>query len=201
MNHEDTLKFIRECISKVQEKFQKYPTLYLNESDIQSDLFSMLSIKLGEPIRINKIFMWGTSEKKPNKPIFSMRIHSELLLPEGRIDLAILDLKNTKSAMNSRGRYGYISIEQGNHIFIEIKSSRTNRSKITSRNKWKELILKDIDKLNKYSYPCFLLCFDFRDLLKSDDILFLNKKAKENVELVYCVSAIKEQYLLYNPNS
>lgn len=195
MNQEDTLAFTRDCILKIEERFRDNPSIYFNESDIQADLFSMLLAKFRRPIRIKKILLYGTIKQKPLKPIFTRRLHSELLLPEGRIDLAILDLNNIKFAMNSRGKYGHIQLEKGEHVFIEIKSSRTNRSSISSKHEWKKLILKDIEKLNKYTCQGFLLCFDYRDILEEKDVLFLRKKVTKNVEFIYCISPIKDNFL------
>jgi hypothetical protein len=160
MNYPVTLQFTKECLFKIQENFRKNPSIYFNESDIQSDLYSMLSEKFRKPIHIQKTWMWGTNKQKPIRPIFTRKVHSELLLPCGRIDLAILDVNNTKFALNSRGEFGHIQLEKGEHIFIEIKSSRTNRSKISSKRVWKNLILKDIEKLDKSSceYSCKCFC-------------------------------------------
>jgi hypothetical protein len=108
-----------------------------------------------------------------------------LLLPEGRIDLAIIDVENTVFAVNSKGKNPGFRVQEGNHIFIELKSSRTSRSSITSKNEWKKLILSDIEKLNKYSNSCHMLCFDYSHILNDEEVSFIHNQTNKNVELHY----------------
>lgn len=149
----------------------------------------MLLKRYDKEEEIKNIFVWGTRRSRTTRKVFSRRLHSELLLPEGRIDLAVLDLDNVRFAVNSKGRYGHIQLQKGNHIFIEIKASRTNRSCISSKNRWFKSILSDIKKLKyhsqKYAHHCFIACFDFSSLLDDDSVTSLKKQTNKNVELLY----------------
>lgn len=194
MSLEETLSCIRECISEIQEKFSLYPVLYFNESDLQCELFGLLLDRLGDNCKITNIFIWGTDEIKRTRQCISRRVHSELLLPEGRIDLAVLDLEHVRFAINSRGNFGYVQLEQGDHIFIEIKASRTNRSTITSKTSWMNLILLDIEKLNSYPYRCFMLCFDFAGILDDSTVASLMSRTKQNVEFLYFKNEIRDNF-------
>lgn len=186
----NTLSRIRECISALQEKFLACPSLYFNESDLQSELFALLLKQFDENKEITNVFVWGTEKPLPASKCLSRSLHSELLLYNGRIDLAILDLENVRFAMNSRGRFGYIQVLEGSHVFIEIKASRTNRSNISSKNVWFKLILSDIEKLNQYKHPCFMLSFDFNRLLDDSSVTLLKRRAHKNVEVVYARNEI-----------
>lgn len=185
---------IRECIARLRESFASRPAMYFNESDLQSELFALLLDRFGDASSIANVFVWGTSAPKRTRQCISRRLHSELLLPEGRIDLALLDMAHVRLALNSRGRFGHIQLEKGNHVFIEIKASRTNRSRIRSRRAWKNLILSDIKKLNNYTHTCFLLCFDFNSLLTVPSVACLKRRANPNVELLYFESSISDNY-------
>ena len=86
------------------------------------------------------------------------------------VAISILDPNAVFLGINSKGRFGYIQLSDGQHIFIEIKASRTNRSSVTSRNKWSELIYKDLEKLSKHGNNSFMLCFDFDNLMDMESI-------------------------------
>lgn len=189
-----TLSHVRECISNLQEQFLACPFLYFNESDLQSQLYALLLKHFDEKKEITNVSVWGTDNPKPTSKCLSRRLHSELLLYNGRVDLAILDLDNVRFAMNSRGRFGHIQVQEGSHVFIELKASRTNRSNISSKNVWLKLILSDIEKLNQYKHPCFMLSFDFNKLLDDSALSLLKKRAHKNVEVVYARSEIGDNY-------
>lgn len=156
----------------------------------------MLLEFFGDPCEITNVRFWGTSKEKCSYPIITRRLHSELLLPEGRIDIAVLDSENLSFGMNSKGCNGGIRIHKGNHIFIEIKASRTNRSSITSKRTWMKSITNDIDKLAKYSYKSFMLCFEIQRILDEEDIEILQKHAQQKVELLYCKSKAGHSYIM-----
>ncbi len=181
--------FVRESIHKLGDKYRANPTSFFNESDLQSELFQLLLKRYDKEEEIENIFVWGTRRSRTTRKVFSRRLHSELLLPEGRIDLSVLDLKNVRFAVNSKGRYGHIQLQKGNHIFIEIKASRTNRSYISSKNKWFEAILSDIKKSNyhakRHAHHCFVVCFDFNNLMDDTLVSSLRKQTTRNVELFY----------------
>jgi len=126
---------IRNAIRQVNVNISKHPLAFLTESDIQCQLYAALLPTYGGLERISKTSVWGTSRRPELKPVRSMRLHSELLLPEGRIDLAILDLEATRFAFNSRGRFGHAQLESGGHAFIELKLSRTHRSSVSSKRR------------------------------------------------------------------
>lgn len=192
----ESISYIRKCIAEINNRFCQYPSLFFNESDIQSELFALLLKKFGNKTEIKNTSVWGTNKIKKTKKCFTKKLHSELLLPNGRIDIVILDLDSIRFAMNSQGNFGYIQLEDGNHIFIEIKASRTNRSNISSKKKWYDLIASDIKKLNQYTHPCFILCFDFKNILDKTMINSLEKITKKNVELVYLKNKVRDNYLI-----
>lgn len=189
MKINENIIHVRECIKKVSDIFYRNPDIYFNEADLQSNLFALLLERFDVENELKNTFVWGTNNPKKIRKVISCRIHSELLLPEGRIDLAILDLEKAKFAVNSKGRNAYIQIEEGNHIFIELKASRTNRSSITSKNRWYKLILSDIEKLNRYTNQCIMLCFDFEHLLSEMEISSIRGKANKNIEFFYIKSS------------
>jgi hypothetical protein len=76
-----------------------------------------LAFSAAERLRSTNTSIWGTDSPNTLKLINSTRLHSELLLPKGRIDLAIVDLKATRFAFNSKGRFGHVQLEAGNHVF------------------------------------------------------------------------------------
>lgn len=193
MEINDSIILVRECITKISDIFYRNSNIYFSESDLQSNLFALLLEKFDAKDEL-KTFVWGTDNPKKVKKVITRKLHSELLLPEGRIDLAVLDLEKTVFAVNSKGRNPGIRVEKGNHIFIEIKASRTNRSSITSKNRWYELILSDIEKLNRYTSQCFMLCFDYEHLLGENEISSIRDNANNNVDLHYIKSCHGSSY-------
>ncbi len=184
----DDLIFVREMILDLAVKFKSTPTLFLNESDLQAELYTKLFSKYGDELEIVKSSVWGTDTPKVVRKVYTRRLHSELLLPEGRVDLAILDIDNIKIAVNSKGKFGGIRFENGNHIFIELKSSRTNRSQVTSKNKWFTLLFEDINKRRHYTNPSFLICFDFNGYYDEEKISDLQDNKPSNLEIFYFYS-------------
>ena len=185
-----------ECITILNNKLKQNPLIAFNESDIKCYLYSLLLKKFGKLEQASNIRIWGTEKSLQIKPIISTILHSELLLPEGRIDLAIINLSNTRFAFNSKGRFGHVQFDDGNHVFIEIKATRTNRSAITSKHRWKKLIRADIEKLQKYkSNICFLLCYDFNDLLDDGSIETLAKPVGEDIEFIYIKDHFRDRYI------
>lgn len=169
------LDIVQNEIRLLGEYISKYPFKYFNESDIQSDLYSRLLVKFGDHINITDRRVWGVDEQPSTKDCITRRLHSEMLIPGGRIDLVVLDPNAVYLSINSKGRFGHIQLADGQHIFIEIKVSRTNRSSVTSRNKWLESINKDLDKLSKHNNNSFMLCFDFDNLISESSINKLKK--------------------------
>jgi hypothetical protein len=194
MQLNDSIILVRECIAKISDIFYRNSDIYFSESDLQSNLFALLLEKFDVEDEIKKPFVWGTDNPKKVKKVITRKLHSELLLPEGRIDLAVLDLEKTVFAVNSKGRNPGIRVEEGNHIFIEIKASRTSRSSITSKNRWYELILSDIEKLNRYTSQCFMLCFDYGHLLGEKEVSSIREKVNKNIELYYIKSGHGSSY-------
>lgn len=189
-----TLRLVRQSIDDLVKSVKANPVMYFGESDLQSELFSILRGRLNSNKEIRKMFVWGTQSPKATRSVLSRPLHSELLLPEGRIDLAILDLDKVRMAINSKGRFGHIQLEPGQHVFIEIKASRTNRSAVSSRSRWMRLILADVEKLRAYSHPCFLLCFDFNRLLDDDAVRSLLQDKPVNLEVSYVRDDINDYY-------
>jgi hypothetical protein len=135
--------------------------------------------------RVKNVCAWGTKNKDV-EGLFSRQLHSEFLLAEGRIDLALLDLQKVRMTFDPRGRFRYLQAEESRkHVFIEIKSSRTNRSRVSSKHRWTQLVMSDIRKLNEYKNACFLICYDFDDLLGKADVSSLTAKAHKNVVVTY----------------
>lgn len=197
MDITEDLIFVKDNLRTLESKFKSNPHFFYNESDLQSELFSQLIVKYNNKEQIKTTRVWGTNEPKTVKNVYTRRLHSELLLPEGRIDLAILDLNNIVFAVNSKGHFGYIQIEPGDHIFIEIKSSRTNRSSISSSKRWLNLIKDDIKKLSHYNHPCFLLCFDFNVNTYLDDSMLskIEQSIATNLKLFYFTNIEADNYL------
>jgi|SRR5271155_748078 len=175
----------RRCIETLRSNVLSNPLCYFSESDLQSELFALLLSEFPSVLPITNTSVWGTLNPKRLRRCCSRRVHSELLLPEGRIDVAVLDLEKVRLAANSRGRFGHIQLQDGEHIFIELKSTRTNRSVVSSVHRWNRLLEADIQRLNRYSHQCFLLCFDFCGLLPDSQTESLRKCANPNVELIY----------------
>jgi len=195
MTHIERNNFVKECIKKISSTFIKNSDIYFCESDLQSELFALLLKKFNKETELRNTHMWGTDRPKKLKKVSTRRLHSELLLPEGRIDLAIIDIENTVFAVNSKGQNPGFRIQEGNHIFIEIKSSRTSRSSISSKSEWNKLILSDIEKLNKYSNPCHMLCFDYSQILDDEEVSSIRNQTNKNVELHYIKKIGSNSYI------
>jgi hypothetical protein len=193
MKSNNCIEKVKNCIEIISRKFYENSNIYFSEYDLQSCLFALLLARFDKEYEIETC-VWGTDKPKKVRTIITRRLHSELLLPEGRIDLAILDLDKVNFAVNSKGRNPGIRISEGNHIFIEIKSSRTNRSSIGSKHRLKTLILSDVRKLNKYKNKCFMLFFDFENFLNENEIESIRKKANKNIELHYIKSCYGDNY-------
>lgn len=193
MKSNNCIEKVRDCIEIISRNFYENSNMYFCESDLQSHLFTLLLEKFDEEYELG-IYVWGTDKPKKVKNIITRKLHSELLLPEGRIDLAILDLDKVNFAVNSKGRNPGIRVSEGNHIFIEIKASRTSRSSITSKHRWENLILSDVKKLNKYKNKCFMLCFDFENLLDENDTASIREKANKNIDLYHIKSCYEDNY-------
>ena len=188
-------RIVRTTIVEVNRKIRRDPLIALTESDIQCLLFASLFSYFGKKEPITNVFVWGTNIPKRLKPLWSTMLHSELLLPEGRIDLAILYLAAARFAFNSRGRFGGVQLEEGNHAFIEIKASRTHRSQVTSKHRCKQLLQSDINKLKRYPHLCFLVCYDFNDLLDTSSIHELADLAQPKVVFTYFKDVYSDSYL------
>lgn len=185
---------IEECIDHLGKSFSDSSALYFSESDLQSELFSLLLHALPSEAIISNKSVWGTQKTPLVRPCISRALHSELHLPEGRIDLAVLDLARVAMHVNSRGRFGHIQLQPGGHVFVEIKASRSNRSQVTSKPAWFKSIHSDIVKLNRYKHLCFLLCFDFSGILSVQDIENLKAEANRNVTIRYFIDPHKDQW-------
>lgn len=190
---------IRDAIRGVNANIREHPLAILTESDIQCQLYAALLPAYGCLDPISNTFVWGTPQPRTLKPIQSMRLHSELLLPEGRIDLAILDLSATRFAFNSNGRFGHAQLEPGNHAFIEIKVSRTHRSGVSTRAKWIQLLHADIEKLRQYPWLSFLLAYDFDFLIPQEEINVLSKLAGPQTRIIYLKDVFECCYLKAAP--
>lgn len=185
---------VKECIDRLGKNFSDNSLLYFSESDLQSELFSLLLHELPPETMIPNISVWGTQRAPVVRPCISRTLHTELHLPEGRIDLAVLDFAGVTMSVNSRGRFGHIQLQDGYHIFIEVKASRSNRSQVTSKTAWIKSIRSDIVKLNKYTHLCFLLCFDFSGILTKNEIEALKVGANQNVTIRYFVNPRRDQW-------
>ena len=186
---------IRDAIQGVNANIREHPLAFLTESDIQCQLYTTLLPAYGCLNPISNTSVWGTTQPRTLKPIQSMRLHSELLLPEGRIDLAILDLSATRFAFNSKGRFGYSQLEPGNHAFIEIKVSRTHRSGVSTRARWIQLLHADLEKLRRYPWLSFLLAYDFDFLLPQEEINAFSKLAGPQTHIIYLKDVFECCYL------
>ncbi|QII13677.1 hypothetical protein KsCSTR_42980 [Candidatus Kuenenia stuttgartiensis] len=65
---------------------------------------------------------------------------------------------------------------------------------ITSKNRWYKLIMSDIEKLNRYTNQCIMLCFDFEHLLSEMEISSIRGKANKNIEFSYIKSRHGSNY-------
>ena len=188
------LATIKNCIDRIGKSFSDNAALYFSESDLQSELFCFLLHELPSEGRIPYTSFWRTQKESALRPFSSRALHTEFLLPEGRIDLAILDLDNVTTSVNSRGRFSHVQLQGGDHVFIEIKASRTNRSQITSKPTWIKSIRSDIVKLGMYAHSGFMLCFDFSGILSNTEIEGLKTEAKQNVEVRYFINPYRDHW-------
>jgi len=186
---------IRGAIQRVNANVREHPLAFLTESDIQCQLNASLLPTYGSLQAISNTSVWGTAQPRAPKLLNSMRLHSELLLPEGRIDLAVLDLRATRFAFNSNGRFGFAQLESGSHAFIEIKVSRTHRSGISTRGRWLQFLRADIDKLRRYPWLSFLLAYDFDFRLPQKEISVLSRLAGPRTRVVYLKDVFECCYL------
>jgi hypothetical protein len=186
---------IRDASQGVNANIREHPLAFLTESDIQCQLYAALLPAYGCLDPVSNTFVWGTTQPRTLKPIQSMRLHSQLLLPEGRIDLAILDLSATRFAFSSNGRFGYAQLEPGNHAFIEIKVSRTHRSGVSTRARWIQLLHADLEKLRRYPWLSFLLAYDFDFLLPQEEINTFSKLAGPQTRIIYLKDVFECCYL------
>lgn len=192
---------IRDSIERVNAEIRRHPLAFLTESDVQCRLYAALLQDYGSMELVSNTYVWGTTQPQSLQPIQSIRLHSELLLPEGRIDLAVLDLRSTRYAFNSKGRFGYVQLESGNHVFIEIKVSRTHRSGVSTKARWLQLLRADLEKLSRYSWLSFLLAYDFDFQLSQEEINALSKHSSPNTRVLYLKDDFKCCYFEKPPNN
>jgi len=186
---------IRHAIQRVNAEVREHPLAFLTESDLQCRLYAALLPTYGPLQPVTNTFVWGTEQPRPPKRVLSTRLHSEFLLPEGRIDLAVLDLRATRFAFNSKGRFGHAQLKTGDHAFVEIKVSRTHRSGISTKARWLKLLRADLKKLSRYSWLSFLLAYDFDFSLPESEIRALRRLAGPHTRLIYVRDAFGSQYL------
>jgi hypothetical protein len=189
---------IRGAIQRVNAEVREHPLAFLTESDLQCQLYAGLLPAYGRLEPVSNTFIWGTAQPRTPKPLQSMRLHSELLLPEGRIDLAILDLRATRFAFSSKGHFGYAQLQPGSHAFIEIKVSRTHRSSI-GKARWLRLLRADLDKLRRYPWLSFLLAYDFDFQLPPAEIRALSRMAGPRTRFLYLKDVFGCCYLEEEP--
>ena len=79
--YEQDLLVVRQRIVAL-ENVAAHPFCYLNESDLQAELFALLLPKFSTPCLMTKTFVWGTDSPKPLRDLCSRRLHSELLMAE-----------------------------------------------------------------------------------------------------------------------
>ena len=188
---------VRARIAELERRFTCCPSAYLTESDVQAYLFSLLLQDFGEPESVHNIFPPETLGQCPTLRFMTRRLHSELELPEGRIDLAVLDLSRVVVGITpSTGRFRLLRPQRGDHFFIEIKVSRTHRSE-KCKAVWVQSIRSDIQKLqlNRLANHSALICCDFGGLLNEAQVRSLDDLLQNNVELYYFRSAICDRYL------
>ncbi len=182
---QDQENTIRCVIKEVNDRVRKHPLAFLTESDIQCQIYAALLPIYGGFESIPNVSVWGTDCPHPMNSMHTSRLHSELLLPEGRIDLAVLDISATRFAFNSNGRFGHAQLETGAHAFIEIKVSRTHRSNISSKARWLKYLRADIEKLRCYPWLSFMLAYDFDLRLSQGEIDTLSELAGPLTRVLY----------------
>jgi hypothetical protein len=188
---------IRREIATVNSEVCANPLVFLTESDIQSRLYAALLPSFGGVVEATNASCWGLEKVRKLRPAYSSRLHSELLLPEGRIDLAILDLRSTVFKFSPKGKFSYAKLEaSGDHAFLEIKLSRTHRSSLGGKSRWLYLLQADLQKLNRYPWLSFLLAYNFDiDGVNATDIAGLRRSAGPNTRLIYTTSKLPVIFL------
>ncbi len=176
---------VRRAVSQVNATILVHPLSVLTEADIQARLYAALVPHFGGLQRVSNTFVWGTPRPRPLMSLMSVRLHSELRLLRGSVDLAILDLSATRFAFNSKGRFGHAQLQPGDHIFIELKATRTHRSQVSTRARWKDLIHADLEKLSQYAWPSLMLCYDFDFHLVGPEVADLKRRAGPRTQFLY----------------
>src|SRR5260370_35361874 len=97
---------IRRAIATVNSEVLANPLVFLTQSDIQSRLYAALLPSFGGIVEAKNASCWGLTRARM-RAIYSSRLHAELLLPEGRIDLAILDLQATVFKFSPKGKFSF----------------------------------------------------------------------------------------------
>ena len=93
MKNNNSIKLVRECISKISDCFYRNAYTYFCESDLQSYLFALLLEKFGEEKELKRTFVWGTDKpKKVKKEFFTMSNRLALFLKYNKS--AIEELKD-----------------------------------------------------------------------------------------------------------
>jgi hypothetical protein len=188
---------IRHAIATVNSEVLANPLAFLTESDIQSRLYAELLPSFGGVVEATNASCWGLEKPKKLRPAYSSRLHSELLLPEGRIDLAILDLRATWFRFSPKGKFSHVQLgASGDHAFLEIKVSRTHRSSLGGKSRWLYLLQADLNKLSRYPWLSFLLAYNF-DIagLSTTDIAGLRKSTGPNTRLIYTTAKLPVIFL------
>jgi hypothetical protein len=178
-------KNIKRAVAAMNSKVTMHPLVFLTESDLQSALYSELLPSYGSLVPATRTRAWGRGEGRPLRAFLSSRLHTEFLLPEGRIDLAILDLSATWFTFGPGGSLGHVQLEPGAHAFIELKATRTHRSSVTCRSVWLKKLRSDLEKLSQYPWLSYVLAYDFDMLLAPKQILSLRRFAAPQTRLVY----------------
>jgi hypothetical protein len=178
---------IRRAVAAVNSEVLANPLVFLTESDIQSRLYAELFPSFGGVVEATNASCWGLETARKLRPTFSSRLHSELLLPEGRIDLAILDLRETFFRFSPKGKFSHAQLgTSGDHAFLEIKVSRTHRSSLGGKSRWLYLLQADLNKLSRYPWLSFLLAYNFDiDGVNTADIAGLRESMGPNTRLIY----------------
>jgi hypothetical protein len=183
---------IRQAIATVNSEVKANPLVFLTESDIQSRLYAELFSSFGSVVEAKNASCWGLEKARTLMSTYSSRLHSELLLPEGRIDLAILDLRETLFRFSPKGNFSYVQLgTSGDHAFLEIKVSRTHRSSLSGKSRWLYLLQADLTKLKRYPWLSFMLAYDFDiDGVSATDIAGLRKSTGPNTRLLYTTAKL-----------
>ncbi len=186
-----TLSTIHRRVDELRRDFNSCPSKYVcGESDLSDELFALLRSDFSALEEIKNIYVWDGKPMPRGLHFLTRRLHSEVRLAGSSIDLAVLDLTHVTVSIDPKGRFSHFQLvedgEKGEHVFIEVKASRTNRGQL-GRKRWRSLIEKDIAKSNRISEGhCLVICFEFDDLLGDAAIAALHERARPNVKLLYC---------------